>query len=198
MKRAASITGRYACGHGWNWFPMATVPTISGAPYILSYWDTVSEKTNGNGVDPFLVLSVMRQESLFQADIVSPADARGLMQIIPPTGKMIASKLGVNGFSPNNLFDPKTNIDFGVWYLKSLMDRSDGDLVRVLSSYNAGEKRSDLWWKRTKHLDMDERIESITFRETRNYVKRVLRNLENYKRLYSHLIVADSRKGEPQ
>jgi soluble lytic murein transglycosylase len=157
--------------------------------YPLAYWDTVSEKTNGHGVDPFLVLSVMRQESLFQAAVVSPADARGLMQIIPPTGRMIASRLGVNDFSPEALFDPDTNIGFGVWYLQNLIERSDGDLVRVLSSYNAGEKRSDLWWNRTKHLDVDERIESISFRETRNYVKRVLRNLENYRRLYSHLVM---------
>jgi soluble lytic murein transglycosylase len=64
------------------------------------------------------------------------------------------------------------------------MKRSNGDLVRVLSSYNAGESRSDDWWNRFKHLDVDERIESITFRETRGYVKKVLRNLENYKRLY--------------
>ncbi len=152
--------------------------------YPLAYWDTVRDESHRHEVDPYLVLAVMRQESLFQDDVVSFADARGLMQIIPPTGQRIARQMGVPDFTPEMLFNPKTNIAFGVWYLKKLMQRSDGDLVRVLSSYNAGESRADMWWRRHKHLELDERIESITFRETRGYVKRVLRNLENYRRLY--------------
>ncbi len=152
--------------------------------YPLAFWDTVRDESGRNDVDPYLVLAVMRQESLFQDDVVSFADARGLMQIIPPTGRSIARQLGVSDFNPEMLFDPKQNIAFGVWYLKQLMKRSEGDLVRVLASYNAGESRSDMWWNRHKHLEMDERIESITFRETRGYVKKVLRNLENYRRLY--------------
>jgi soluble lytic murein transglycosylase len=107
-----------------------------------------------------------------------------LMQIIPPTGEMIARKLKVPDFDPEDLFETEKNITFGAWYLHNLMKRSEGDLVRLFSSYNAGERRSKEWWKRFKHLDVDERIESITFRETRGYVKKVLRNLENYKRLY--------------
>lgn len=162
--------------------------------YPLAYWETVQKATAKRGLDPFLVLAVMRQESLYQEDVVSWADARGLMQIIPPTGRMIAGKLGVDDFDPGNLFEPETNIAFGVWYLQYLMKRSDGDLVRVLGSYNAGEKRSDRWWDRFKHLEIDERIESITFRETRGYVKKVLRNLENYKRLYGDEKVLSSRE----
>ncbi len=152
--------------------------------YPLAYWETVRKETEEIGLDPFLVLAVMRQESLFRPDIVSPADARGLMQIIPPTGEMIARKLKVPDFDPEDLFETEKNIAFGAWYLHNLMRRSEGDLVRLFSSYNAGESRSREWWERFNHLDVDERIESITFRETRGYVKKVLRNLENYKRIY--------------
>jgi len=153
--------------------------------YPLAYWETVRRESAKYNLDPFLVLAVMRQESLYQVDIVSFADARGLMQIIPPTGETIARNLGVEAFTPEALNDPETNVAFGSWYLHSLIQRSDGDLVRVLASYNAGESRSDRWWEKTRDLDIDERIESIPFRETRGYVKKVLRNLENYKRLYT-------------
>ncbi len=152
--------------------------------YPRAFWETVQKEAARYGLDPFLVLAVMRQESLFQKDVVSFADARGLMQIIPPTGETIARNLGIEAFAPESLLEPETNIAFGIWYLNSLIERSKGDLVRVFSSYNAGESRSDRWWKRTGDLEIDERIESIPFRETRGYVKRVLRNLENYKRLY--------------
>ncbi len=165
--------------------------------YPLAFWSDVNKEAEKNGLDPFLVLAVMRQESLYQQDVVSLADARGLMQIIPPTGEEIARQLEVADFTPEALFDPEKNIAFGAWYLKTLMKRSNGDLVRVLSSYNAGESRSDDWWDRFKHLDVDERIESITFRETRGYVKKVLKNLENYKRLYerhSRIVENDAAK----
>jgi len=152
--------------------------------YPLAFWDTVQRETRKNNLDPFFVLAVMRQESLFQPDIVSPADARGLMQIIPSTGRVIARNLGIKDFTPENLYDPETNIIMGIRYLTDLKDRSNGDLVRVLCSYNAGESRSDQWWDLYQQLDADERIESITFRETRDYVKRVLNNMEIYRRLY--------------
>ncbi|NOY53990.1 MAG: transglycosylase SLT domain-containing protein [Deltaproteobacteria bacterium] len=152
--------------------------------YPRAFWETVRRESGRYGIDPFLVLAVMRQESLYQVDSISLSDARGLMQIIPPTGELIARDLGVETFTPESLLDPETNIAFGVRYLNNLIQRSGGDLVRVFSSYNAGERPSDRWWEKTKDLDVDERIESIPFRETRGYVKRVLRNLENYKRLY--------------
>ena len=152
--------------------------------YPLANWEAVQREAGKNGLDPFLALAVMRQESLFQPDIVSPADARGLMQIIPSTGRTIARRLGITDFNPDNLYDPGTNITLGIKYLTDLMDRSDGDLVRVLCSYNAGETRSDQWWEQYKDLDVDERIESISFRETRDYVKKVLNHLEIYRRLY--------------
>jgi len=155
--------------------------------YPLAYWSAVERLSRENGLSPFLILAVMRQESLFQADSLSPADARGLMQIIPPTGKRIAENLSVDGFTPDDLYEPYMNLTFGAWYLKSLLDRFDGDLIRVFAGYNAGAARADEWWERDKGLEADERIESIPFRETRGYVKKVLRNLENYRRLYRDL-----------
>lgn len=153
--------------------------------YPLANWEAVQREAGKNGLDPFLALAVMRQESLFQPDIVSPADARGLMQIIPSTGRTIARRLGITNFDPDNLYDPGINITLGIKYLTDLMNRSDGDMVRVLCSYNAGETRSDQWWEQYKNLDVDERIESISFRETRDYVKKVLNHLEIYRRLYA-------------
>lgn len=181
--RWISVAGGSACG---------LKPGTDSASYMrylypLAFWETVRKESEKFGLDPFLVLAVMRQESLFQADVVSSADARGLMQIIPSTAETIARELAMQGFTPDSLFHSETNITFGSWYLSSLMKRSEGDLVRLLSSYNAGESQSDRWWDQNKHLALDERIESITYRETKGYVKKVLRNLENYKRLYQDL-----------
>lgn len=136
-------------------------------------------------VAPELVWGVMRGESGFQEDIHSTAGAMGLMQLIPPTARQIARGMGYPGFQNSMLLNPETSILFGSWYLKRLNRLMDNNLPLTIASYNAGPHRVQGWIKDFGNLDMDEFIEHIPYQETRNYVKKVLRNYFVYQNLYS-------------
>ncbi len=120
------------------------------------------------GVEDALIYAVMRQESLFDPFVVSRSDAKGLMQLIDKTAEWVGRRFGINS---ENLFNPETNILLGTAYLKFLMDLWEGDLVRVLASYNAGHGVVSRW---KRYEDDFLYIELIPYRETRKYVKRVL------------------------
>lgn len=126
------------------------------------------------GIDPQLVLRVMRQESGFSASVVSRAGAVGLLQLMPGTAQSLAHQLAWDDFHAGMLFRPLPNIRLGMWYLRTLLDRYQGALPHVLASYNAGEGAVDRWRRRRADHDWDEFIETIPFTETRNYVKRIL------------------------
>ena len=138
-------------------------------------------------LDPYLILSLIRQESLFDHRAVSPASARGLMQLMPATAKRLAPEAGITDAGVTQLFAPKTNVRLGTHYLAKLAKQFDYDPVLMLAAYNAGETAAERWQKQFSHLPQDEFIESISYRETRNYVKKVLRNYRNYLRLYGEL-----------
>src|SRR5690606_29170651 len=112
----------------------------------------------------------------FDAQITSWADARGLMQIIPPTGEQIASAHQMRDFSPEQLYDPETNIRFGTYYLAKLVRRFGGNPVMAIASYNGGPHNVEKWKRRNGHLELDVFVEEIPFHETRNYVKKVYRS----------------------
>lgn len=158
--------------------------TLEGI-YPLGYMDTISEHSMKHGLDPFLVAGVIRQESIFNPDCRSHAGALGLMQIIPSTGKRLSRQTGIEDFKNSQLLDPDLNIQLGTMYLTNLVERYEGDLTRVLAAYNAGEKAVEKWEKRFPHMERDEFAEMITYKETRNYVKLVIRNREMYRRIYS-------------
>jgi len=132
-------------------------------------------------VPNYLVWSIMRQESNFRTPALSKAEAHGLMQIIPKTAAAIAGKK----LTSEELFSVQNNIIWGTQYLKILMNQFDQRIHLVASSYNAGPERTEKWLEKRTDLYPDEFIEEIPFRETRNYVKRVLRILENYSALYN-------------
>lgn len=138
------------------------------------YRDLVFEVSQKYGVSASLIYAVMRQESLFDPYAVSPSGAKGLMQLIDSTAKWKAKRLGVR---MRNIFDPKTNITLGTAYLSFLMDYWDGDLIRVIASYNAGQKVVSKW---KRYEDDFLFIELIPYTETKNYVKRVLYNYYIY------------------
>ncbi|MGH7961650.1 MAG: tetratricopeptide repeat protein [Candidatus Binatia bacterium] len=145
-----------------------------------AYWDLVSTQAQQKGLDPYLVLALIRQESLFDPDAVSPAQAYGLMQLLPATAaRMTGSSPGVS-----SLTTPAFNIQAGTTYLRQLLDLYDNNLIMAVAGYNAGEKAVDKWRARYPGLAPDEFAESISYRETRNYVKLVLRNYRTYQRLY--------------
>jgi len=152
--------------------------------YPLAYWQLIQQQTSARSLDPYLVASLIRQESLFDAEIRSSANAVGLMQILPSTGSGLASRHGISGFDAAQLVDPATNVTLGTAYLRELLDRYGGNLPRALAAYNAGENAVDKWQRRYPDLEDDEFVESISYRETRGYVKRVLQNRRIYGALY--------------
>jgi soluble lytic murein transglycosylase len=136
-------------------------------------------------VEPALLFALMRQESEFNADAVSHAGAHGLMQLMPATARLIAKEIGEH-YHRTRLTDPAYNIQLGAAYLAHLIDQYDGSYVMALAAYNAGPHRVDRWVKkfgdpRDPKTDVIDWVESITFSETRNYVQRVMENLQIYR-----------------
>ncbi len=152
--------------------------------YPLPYWDILSAREGKTKVDPSLILGLIRQESSFNEQARSPANARGLMQILPSTGLKLARQARIGGYSANKLYQAETNIILGTNYLASLIERY-GKLELALAAYNAGGSRVDLWLKKFGDIDMPEFVEQIPFSETRGYVKQVLGNRAVYALLTS-------------
>lgn len=152
--------------------------------YPLAFWELVQEKSRERGLDPHLVLALIRQESLFDTRARSPAAAYGLMQLIPPTARRVALQLGVSAPAPENLFDPELNVTLGTEYLKDLLQRYSNNWFKAIAAYNAGEAAVDRWEKEIATDDIEEFVERIPYVETRGYVKLVMRNHLIYKRLY--------------
>jgi tetratricopeptide (TPR) repeat protein len=136
-------------------------------------------------VDPFLVLGLMRQESVYDANALSRAGARGAMQIMPRTGHLIADKMVDLDYTVADLEDPLFAIDYGVTYLGMLMDRFDHVYPLALASYNGGPHNVSAWLSGSgRDLPMDAFVEHIPFRETRGYVQSVTANYATYADLY--------------
>ena len=153
--------------------------------YPLAYWDLVQRKAKETGLDPYLILALIRQESLFDAHAVSPANAFGLMQLLPTTAARLAKELGLPQPTAENLFDPELNLTLGTFYLRELLRLYANDPVKALAAYNAGENAAARWESQILTDDPDEFIERITYRETLQYVKLVLRGQRLYRALYA-------------
>jgi soluble lytic murein transglycosylase len=151
--------------------------------FPLPYISDIRANSEKNGLDPYLVLSLMRQESEFNPSVISYANAYGLMQILPSTGKQLAHEDGMHHFSTNDLLNPPVNIELGTLYLKQLVDEFHGQVEYALASYNAGDFRIQDWLKTGNYRDVPEFVESIPFTQTRDYVQAILRNERMYKRL---------------
>lgn len=137
---------------------------------------------NRYGLDPNLLLAVMRTESVYQKGIVSYAGAIGLMQIMPRTGQLIAHAIGHTDFTPADLLNPKTNLEFAAWYLASLIRRFDGHLPLAIASYNGGPHNVRRWMQdHNEGIPLDALLERIPFSQTHRYVRRVLVNYEAYR-----------------
>jgi soluble lytic murein transglycosylase len=150
--------------------------------YPLAYWDTVEPAAKKYKIDPLVALSVMREESRFDANAKSVAGAYGLMQLMPQTAYRLDRnlKLGIN--RPSQLTVPGNNIQLGSFYLRSLFNEFHS-LPHVLAAYNAGELAARTWQDRGDYRSVDEFIEDIPYAETRNYVKKVITSYFQYKKL---------------
>jgi soluble lytic murein transglycosylase len=168
--------------------PYASTASITAIPLVYwrilfpePYWDTIKAESAKNGLDPYLVASLIRQESEFNPAAVSYANAWGLMQLLPSVGKAMAREEGIAHFETYQLLDPETNIRLGTRYLRHNLDHFGGVTEYALAAYNAGEERVSDWEAEGPYHGMDEFIESIPFTQTREYVEAILRNMETYR-----------------
>jgi soluble lytic murein transglycosylase len=168
--------------------PYAATASIKSIPlsywrvlFPEAWWDTIKAESAKNNLDPYLVASLIRQESEFNPSAISRANAYGLMQLLPSSGKALAREEGISHFETFQLLDPVTNIRLGTRYLRKTLDRFGGVKEYALAAYNAGDDRVFDWQAAGPYQGIDEFVESIPFTETREYVEAILRNEEMYK-----------------
>jgi soluble lytic murein transglycosylase len=162
--------------------------------FPVHYSDTISVQAAENKLMQSLILGMIRQESAFEKEAHSRAGARGLMQILPSTGRMLARQAKLSRYNSRKLFQPETNIMLGTRHLASLLQQY-GKTEIALAAYNAGKTRVDLWLQKYSSLDMAEFVEQIPFSETRSYVRQVMSNKAHYDRRNASALPA-SRSGE--
>ena len=156
--------------------------------YPRGFWNNVKQEAESYRLDPYLVLALIREESRFNPRARSSSYARGLMQIISPTAKILCRQLGLK-FSTSNLYTPSINIKMGTYYLESLIRRFNGRVELALAGYNGGPGRVTRWVNdryngKTGEVDLDDFIINIPIKETRDYVVKVMGSYYQYKRIY--------------
>jgi len=148
------------------------------------YWTDLKTNSMANGLDPYLVASLIRQESEFNPTAISHANAWGLMQLLPSVGRGEAKEIKLRGYVNEQLLSPNVNLKLGSRYFKEMVDHYNGQVEYALAAYNAGTNRVDDWLGNAKFRDVPEFVESIPFTETRDYVQAIMRNAQVYRRLY--------------
>jgi soluble lytic murein transglycosylase len=165
--------------------PMDQVPMVYWTLlFPKPYWSDLVSNSQKNGLDPYLVASLIRQESEFNPGAVSRANAYGLMQLLPSVGKSLAKKEGMKGFKAPQLLNPATNLQLGTLNLRQVIDRYGGQQEYALAAYNAGDVPVRQWMSSGDFKDIPEFVESIPYTETREYVQAIVRNRLMYKTLY--------------
>ena len=154
------------------------------ALFPRAYWSDLRKYSMANGLDPFLVASLIRQESEFNAGAISRANAVGLMQLLPKTGKTVAKQVKLKGYKAPQLYTPAVNLQLGTRYFKDMVNKYNGQFEYALAAYNAGTDRVSDWLGEGHYRDPQEFVESIPFTETREYVQAILRNASVYRQLY--------------
>jgi soluble lytic murein transglycosylase len=145
------------------------------------WWDTIQAESAKNNLNPWMVASLIRQESEFDPSVISYANAYGLMQLLPVVGRAMARQEGMDHFQTFQLLDPNVNIRLGTRYLRQMLDRFGGVQEYALAAYNAGDSRVAEWEAAGPYSGIDEFVESIPFTQTREYVEAILRNEETYR-----------------
>ena len=164
---------------------IATLPReYWDALFPRPYWSDLKRFSVANGLDPYLVASLIRQESEFNPVAVSRANAVGLMQLLPRTGKLVARQAAMKRYNPSQLYTAPVNLELGTRYFRGMVDQFGGSFEQALAAYNAGSDRVVEWMGQGKYRDAAEFVESIPFTETREYVQAIMRNASVYRQLY--------------
>jgi soluble lytic murein transglycosylase len=157
--------------------------TFGGFLYPRAFWPWVDQYVKETSLDPYLVTALIREESAFAPTAVSRAGARGLMQLMPRTAARVAQEIALP--DPVDLDAPGPNIALGTRYLAGLHEQFGGDLILTLAAYNAGPHAVQRWLTDGSTQDPEIFVEQIPYRETREYVKRVLGSYDRYRSLYA-------------
>lgn len=147
------------------------------------YWNDLKRFSSANALDPYMVASLIRQESEFNPNAISNKNALGLMQLLPRVGKGVAKQEKLKHFSAPQLFTPAVNLQLGTRYFREMVDQFGG-FEYALAAYNAGDDRVRDWQGAGKYRDIQEFVESIPFTQTREYVQAIMRNANVYRQLY--------------
>lgn len=161
---------------------------LASLAYPRAYWEDVRKAADAHRVEPWLLLALARQESLFDTNARSEAGAIGMFQLMPATVALVAGDAGVTAsgrVEEDALLQPAVSARLAARLLRTLLDRYDNALPAVIAAYNAGHERVDLWWQSGRTLSEDLFIDTIPYSETRRYVRAVLRNLKRYREIYA-------------
>jgi soluble lytic murein transglycosylase len=173
--------------HAISFYASAPIEAIPTAYWRIlfpqPYWSTIQAESARNGLDPYMVASLIRQESEFNPGVISHANAWGLMQLLPSVGKQMAKKAGLRHFHENDLLNPEINIKLGTIYLREMLDSFGDKPEYAFAAYNAGDNRVVDWQSAGNFKGTDEFVESIPFTETRDYVQAIVRNEMIYREL---------------
>ena len=172
--------------HSYFAVPIASIPrSYWNLLFPQPYWPVLERESQKQSLDPYMVASLIRQESEFNPNVVSYANAWGLMQLLPNVGSELAHKEHVHPFRTAYLLNPEVNLKLGTVYFRQLMDEFQGHPEYALAAYNAGDNRVKAWLANGPYASLPEFVESIPFTQTREYVEAILRNREIYQRLYA-------------
>ncbi|MEB3212460.1 MAG: lytic transglycosylase domain-containing protein, partial [Leptolyngbyaceae bacterium] len=165
------------------------------ALYPFPFQDTILKWSTERQLNPFLVTALIRQESRFEPQIKSVANAAGLMQVIPSTASWISQQTGITDY---DMTDPESNISFGTWYLDYTHREYNNNSLFAVASYNAGPGNIADWISRFGFRDPDVFVEQIPFPETKGYVEAVFENYWNYLRIYNPAIAQKLAELSPE
>jgi soluble lytic murein transglycosylase len=160
--------------------------------YPIDYENYIKKYSQNYNIDSHLVAAIINVESKYDTFAMSKKDARGLMQISPNTGKWASEKIDIQDFTLESLYDPEINIRIGCWYLSVLADEFNGNLQLILAAYNGGSGNVNKWLKDDRYSKDGKSLDYIPFKETSDYVEKVLKNYEMYKKIYKNTFDMES------
>lgn len=152
--------------------------------YPTTYQEYIEKYAVDNGVDPYMIYAIIKAESNFKPDVKSKSNAIGLMQLLEGTAVEMSNSIDNNTVTEDELYDPETNIKLGTSYFAYLVKHYKGNTILALTAYNAGMGNVDTWIKTSVIRSDGTDIENIPYKETNNYVRKILRDYQIYLRLY--------------